>query len=169
MNEREYDSDTLTADQILALLDLTLESWGECEFDRLVNLPSEELLGRFRKRLEANKLGLEQAAHLLAMNGLTLRSWLKSSKPLPEASHHKLAGLCLVLSLAEDADGSEAGNLARTAVASVQSGATRTVPVRSDETTRTLAVVFGVAGLAAAALHSALTRTTAPSASGGEE
>jgi len=108
MNEREYDSDTLTADQILALLDLTLESWGECEFDRLVNLPSEELLGRFRKRLEANKLGLEQAAHLLAMNGLTLRSWLKSSKPLPEASHHKLAGLCLVLSLAEDADGSEA-------------------------------------------------------------
>ena len=169
MHERDYDSGRLTADQILVLLGLTVQSQAEREFDRLVNLTSEKLQEEVRERLEANKLGLEQAAHLLAMNGLTLKSWLKSSKSLPEVAHQKLAGLCLVLSLAEDADDSEAGNKARTAVEAVQSGASRAMPVCSDETTRILAAVFDVTGLAVAALHSALSATPPYRASGGEE
>ena len=84
MHERDYDSDSLTADQILLLLGLTVESQAEYEFDRLVNLTSEKLQEEVRERLEANKLGLEQGAHLLAMNKPILQSWLKSSNPLPE-------------------------------------------------------------------------------------
>jgi hypothetical protein len=157
MNETEYDSNRLTGEQILTLLELTLESQVADEFQRLVGLTSPELLRETRQRLESNRLGLPGAARLLGLNELLLKSWLRSSMRLPETAQQKVAGLCLVLSLTDVASEScEASDLARAAVSAALSEKSRTTDLQGGEPASIVAAVFDAVGLAAAALHFAL-------------
>ena len=156
MNEREYETDTLTGAQITELLHLVLESATQAEFHRLVDLASDELLREARNGLEVNQLGLAEGACLVDVNELTLKSWLRGSKPLPEEAHEKLAGLCLGLSLAKADDAAEATALASAAVSASRNEPTDGTGQAYGEAIRILGSVFGPAGLMAAALHSAM-------------
>jgi len=157
MNEIEYDSTKITSEQIQALLAIALGSTIENEFDRMVALDSIELIRETRKRLENNRLGLPEGSRLLGINEPVLKSWLKSTKDLPEVAHYKLAGLCLVLSLAEESEcESEANTLANAAVVLARDGKDRLASDFSDKTTSILAGSFNAAGLAAASLYAAL-------------
>jgi hypothetical protein len=170
MNETEYDSNRLTGEQILMVLELTLESQVADEFQRLVASTSSELLRETHERLESNRLGLTPAARLLGVNELTLQGWFKSSKPLPEMAHQKLAGLCLVLSLADiGPESSEATGLARSALAAVVSGQSQTPARQAVDSTGIVEAAFDAVGLAAASLHSALMARSADSTSTGAQ
>lgn len=170
MNETEHESSRLTSKQILALLELTIEAHVADEFQRLDRLSSSELLRETRQRLQSNRLGLAQAARLLAVNELTLKSWFKSRKPLPEMVRKKLAGLAVGLSLAEGSTGnSEATALAKAAVCAIRDEAGGGTLNHRSESVEIILAAFGAVGVMAAAVHSALEARDVKSASQADE
>jgi len=165
MSEAKSRSSKLTVDEMCTLLGIAAESKSEYEFDRLVSSSSEELVEELRQKLEANNLEAGAGARLLGVNSATLKTWLNSSDPLSENTHQKLAGLCLVLALAESADRSEATDLARAAVGAVQRGTQHSSVPNSSEPYDILVAVLGGPGLVGAALNLALNTEPAESPS----
>lgn len=158
MYETQFESDRLAREQILKLLDVGVETPQRSEFLRLVNLPSEELVGETRLRLESTRLGLMEAVRLLGASELTMKSWFRNPQPLPEAAHHKLAAVCLLLNLASaGAQRPDATELAQVAVHAARGEAYNSAFHSMADVLDALLMVFGVPGLAAAALYSAIT------------
>jgi len=163
MSGKVYDTRKLGDNQILDLLSLGLESQDSPrlmvdEFRRLAALSSGDLVQNLRKGLGVQGLNAGQAAQLLGVSELTAKRWFESSGVLAENAQAKLAGLCLLLSLASDEMGrSGPGQMVRSAVTALRKAADSGVDLASGEAARIVTSVFGVAGLMAAALHLALT------------
>ena len=160
----EPDTERLTDVQISSLLEMALASESRREFDRLIALPTPGLLAELRTALESNNLGVREAAALLGMNELTLKSWLTSAKPLSESTHEKLAALCLLLKAATGRAGDQRIHaLVRAAICAVGRQASPRRTLAADRSLRVLASVLGPTGLMAAALHLALAPGISPS------
>jgi hypothetical protein len=161
VSSTEYDPRRLSDEQIVSLLDLGRGLPGTSralnELQRLVGLPPSELAQAVRDQLRANGVDVPDAARLLGCNELTFRRWLDTSAPLPVSARHKLAGLCVLLSLAADksADSGAAG-LVRSAVAAAGHESSPEATGRNTDPVQVLNAVFGPAGLMAAALNQAL-------------
>jgi len=156
MFPEERDEERLTDGQVSDLLDMALTTEFGVEMERLSVLPSADLVREVRSVLEPHDLGLRVFSRLLAVNELTLKSWLDASKALPEPAQRKLAAICMLFK-AVTAPGAkeEIRSLVQTAVALAKGSLTHQT-LAEHTPIGAIATTFGPSGLMAVALHQAL-------------
>jgi len=156
MFPEERDEERLTDGQVSDLLDMALTTEFGVEMERLSVLPSADLVREVRSVLEPHDLGLREFSRLLAVNELTLKSWLDASKALPEPAQQELAAICMLLkaATAPGANG-EIRSLVQTAMALAKGRLTQQ-PLAEHTRIGAIAATFGPSGLMAVALYQAL-------------
>ncbi|MDM8007513.1 MAG: hypothetical protein QUV05_15345 [Phycisphaerae bacterium] len=163
MGSKAYDTRRLSNEQIVDLLDLGLEAAGEpgahaTELQRLMGLSASQLLEAVRNSLRGHGLGVNEASRLLGVNELTAKRWFESAGTLADNARTRLAGLCVLLSLASsETRRFGAAQMVRSAVAALRKAADDSADVAHGEAARIVTSVFDVAGLMAAALYRMLT------------
>lgn len=159
---KTYRTERLSDAKIVELLGSALQA-PDCpqdvmsEFQRLVEMPASKLLQAVRDGLNRHRLGVTDAAGLIGVSRLTAQRWFESSSDLAKDAKHKLAGLCLLLSLAsKDTGVSDSTDLVRSAVSALRQDSGQDAAAARSESVAILTSVFDTAGLTAEGLRSAL-------------
>jgi len=161
MNAEEFQSEKLSDARIVELLSLALsqEREGDLlgELDRLAALPQQDLVADLRHHLEARNLDSGDGARLIGVSEATVHRWFQTAEPLTPRAKRKMAGLCMLLALADEQTScGESRRLLHQAFEALKSSRGPTFGPSEGQAAHLLVSVFGPAGLGAAAVYAML-------------